>query len=590
MHEFRGIPVSSGIAIGRALLLDDARPRIVERAIEAAAVPDELDRLERALDKSVADLDTLRADAERALGKEAAAIFAFHQGMLRDPSLIQPIRDRISTNHVAAEWATQQQFEDVARMFSSMGDTAFSTKVDDVWDLFYRVLRHLMGRATSVAHEIDEPSIVVAADLTPSQAAAFADSEVLGFVTGLGGPTSHTAIFARALGIPACVGARGVTTEVETGELIIVDGETGLIVIDPDEATLEHFEQIRKSRIELSVRLTSDALLDSRTTDGEPIALMGNIEFGHESKGVVTKGGAGVGLFRTEFLWLTMDHEPSEEEQFDQYKEAVEGANGLPVTIRTCDLGADKFTQAAAAIPERNPFLGLRSIRYSLKNLPALKVQLRAILRASAIGPVRVMFPLITQMPELRHAKLVLRDVMEDLDDERIAYDRSLPVGMMVEAPSAAVMASSFARECDFFSIGTNDLVQYTLAVDRTNERVAELYSPVHPAVMRLMKDVVRAARRHKTDVSICGEMAGDPTYTMLLIGIGLRTLSATPARIPYLKRVVRSVSVAECERLARTVGSFDSEGQVATYLLDQARKRFPELVGGRSADDGGSR
>ena len=255
------------------------------------------------------------------------------------------------------------------------------------------------------------------------------------------------------------------------------------------------------------------------------------------------------------------------------------------MTIRTCDLGADKFTQAAAAIPERNPFLGLRSIRYSLKNVPALKVQIRAILRVSALGPVRIMFPLITQMPELRHARMVMRDVMEDLDDERVPYDRNIPVGMMVEAPSAAVMASSFARECDFFSIGTNDLVQYTLAVDRTNERVADLYSPVHPAVIRLIKDTVRAARRHHADVSVCGEMAGDPIYTMLLIGIGLRTLSATPARIPYLKRVVRSVSLADCERLARTVGSFDSEGQVSAYLLDQARKRFPELIGGRTAE-----
>jgi phosphotransferase system enzyme I (PtsI) len=585
MHEFRGIPVSSGIAIGRAVLLDDARPRVVERAIKASAVDEELARLDRAIGKSIEDLDTLRADAERALGKEAAAIFAFHQGMLQDASLVEPIRERVRRRHVAAEWAAQEQFQDVARMFSSMGNTAFSTKVDDVWDLFYRVLRHLMGRVSVVEHDFDEPAVVVAADLTPSQAAAFSDSQVLGFVTGLGGPTSHTAIFARALGIPACVGARGVTTEVETGEHVIVDGDTGLIVVDPDEDTLDHFAKIRESRNELSARLASDALLEAKTSDGEAVSLLGNIEFGHEAADVVIKGGAGVGLFRTEFLWLTTDHEPSEDEQYEQYRAAVEGSGGLPVTIRTCDLGADKFTQAAAAIPERNPFLGLRSIRYSLKNIPGLKVQLRAILRASALGPVKVMFPLITQMPELRHAKLVLRDVMEDLDDEGVAYDREVEIGMMVEAPSAAVMASSFARECDFFSIGTNDLVQYTLAVDRTNERVAELYSPVHPAVIRLMKDVVRAARRHRTAVSICGEMAGDPTYTMLLIGIGLRSLSATPARIPYLKRVIRSVSTAECERLARTVGSFDSEGQVATYLLDQARKRFPELVGGRSAD-----
>lgn len=567
------------------MLLADTRPRVTPRDIRSAEVEGELKRLDAAIQRSVADLDAMREDAERVLGKEAAAIFAFHQGMLRDPSLIEPIRGRIKDELVSAETATQAQFEQVARMFASMGDSAFSTKVDDVWDLFERVLRHLLGRARGAMKRLDEPSIVLAADLTPSQAAAFSEQDLLGFVTGMGGPTSHTAIFARALGVPACVGADGITTEAEDGDCVIVDGDTGVIIIDPDGQTIEQYRRLRDSRQELTRALASDAMLDATTTCGEPIALHGNIEFGREAAQVIERGGAGIGLFRTEFLWLTTDHEPDEEEQFAEYRTAVERAEGCPVTIRTCDLGADKYTQARAQIPERNPFLGLRSIRYSLRNIPAFKVQLRAILRASALGPVRVMFPLVTVMPELRHAKMVLRDVMEDLDDEGIAYDPKIRVGIMVETPSVAVTAATFARECDFFSIGTNDLVQYTLAVDRTNERVADMYSPGHPAVVRLLKDIVRAARRHGTDVSVCGEMAGDALYTMLLIGIGLRTLSATPSRLPYLKRVVRSVSVGECERLARTVGSFDSEGQVVAYLLDQARKRFPELVGGRAAD-----
>lgn len=585
MHEFRGIPVSSGIAIGPALLLTDVRTRVPNRQIVKPEVDAELARLDVAVARSVEDLDAMRADAERALGTEAAAIFAFHQGMLRDKSLIEPIRSHIRDGLFSAETACQLQFEQIAKTFASMGDGAFSTKVDDVWDLFERVVRRLLGRGGTVMQRVDEPAIVLASDLTPSQAAAFSDRDLLGFVTGMGGPTSHTAIFARALGIPACVGAAGITARARDGDMVIVDGETGIIIMSPDEQTLDRYRRLRDARLEFSRALASDAGLDAKTTCGEPIALLGNIEFGREVTQVIERGGAGVGLFRTEFLWLTSDHEPDEQEQFNEYRQAVTRAKGLPVTIRTCDLGADKYTQSRAQIPERNPFLGLRSIRYSLRNVPAFKVQLRAILRASALGPVKVMFPLVTMMPELRHAKMVLRDVMEDLEDEGTAFDPDIEVGIMVEAPSVAVTAQTFARECDFFSIGTNDLVQYTLAVDRTNERVADMYSPGHPAVVRLLKDIVRAARRHGTDVSVCGEMAGDPMYTMLLIGIGLRTLSATSSRIPYLKRVVRRVSVAECERLARTVGSFDSEGQVSAYLLDQARKTFPELIGGRAAD-----
>jgi len=587
MKELQGIPVSSGVAIGRVFLLEGARWRVPRRTIDADSVEGEVARLGRAIESSMEDLSALRAEAEAELGPEAASIFAFHQGMLRDPSLVGPMSERVRGELVSAEFAAQLQFEQVATSFSRMADEAFRTKVDDVWDLHRRVLRHLSGSGSVKLADIGEGSIVVASDLTPSQTAELPRDRVLGFVTGYGGPTSHTAIFARALGIPACVGAGGVTEAARSGQTVVLDGDTGSVVLDPDEATVEAFRVRQRTREDLRALLETDRELSAETRDGEAVKLQGNIEFGRESASVLGYGGSGVGLFRTEFLWLTRREEPTEEEQYADYVEAVRGAGGHPVTIRTLDLGADKYTQAREAVPERNPFLGMRSIRHSLRSPRVFKEQLRAILRASAEGPVRVMFPLITRVIEVRAARLLLRDVMEDLLEEGVAFDEGIAVGMMVEAPAAAVMASAFAREVDFFSIGTNDLVQYTLAVDRTNERVADLYSPAHPAVLRLIKDTVRSARRRGVDCSVCGEMAGDPVFTMLLIGMGLRSLSSTPALIPELKRVVRSVSVEECERLARTVGSFESEGQVKAYLLDQARKRFPELVGGRSADGG---
>jgi phosphotransferase system enzyme I (PtsI) len=301
---------------------------------------------------------------------------------------------------------------------------------------------------------------------------------------------------------------------------------------------------------------------------------------------VLACGGGGVGLYRTEFLYLASETEPSEEDHYKAYSECVRLCAGRPLTIRTVDLGADKYTQRQQEDPERNPFLGLRSIRYCLKSQPMFKTQLRALLRASALGPIKVMFPLITSTAEFRQAKFILNEVMEDLAEEGLAYDPRLSVGMMVEVPSAAVMADSFAREVDFFSIGTNDLVQYTLAVDRTNERVAHLFNPAHPAVIKLIKDVARVGRRRHVPVSCCGESAGDPDFALLLIGLGLRTLSTTAASIPQLKRMVRSVTIEQCEKIARRALSFDSDVSVAAYLRDQARKVIPEAYAGRSVEE----
>lgn len=584
MEIFKGIPVSSGAVIARVFVLDDVRVKIPRRAVAPGAVGAERGRLDGALKKSLEDLAQMRTHAEAELGAEAAKIFMFHQGMLADPSLIKPIIKRIEDEKVTAEFAVQEQFRALAAKFEKMPDPAFRTKVDDLWDLEKRVLRHLIGEHRSSLSRLDQPAVIVASDLTPSQAASFPKGKVLGFCTDLGGPTSHTAIFARALQIPAVVGCETLFEAAEDGDHIIIDGERGVVILHPDEKTLEEYRGYISAAAAYELTLGELRELKAATLCGTEIELLGNVEFGAEVKNVIEGGGNGVGLFRTEFLWLTSDHEPTEEEQFAEYSECVRLAGGRTVVMRTFDLGADKVTQARAMTPERNPFLGLRSIRYCLQNLTLFKRQLRAILRATAVGPIKIMFPLICNLTELRQAKLILRDVMEDLQEEGVPFDTATKIGMMVETPSAAIMAQAFCREVDFFSIGTNDLIQYTLAVDRTNERVAKLYTGADPAVLRLMKDVVRTARRFNVPVSCCGEMAGDTLYTMLLLGLGLRTLSASPSRIPHIKRVIRSVDIQRCERLARTACSFDSERQVSAYLRDQARKVIPEESGGRSA------
>lgn len=584
MEVFKGIPVSSGVVIGSIFTLDDERRRIPRRTVRAARVEREHGRLRKALAESIAELEATREKAEESLGVEPAKVFAFHLGMLRDPTVIQPIHDMIESERVTAEYAVSTEFRRLALMLSGMSDT-FKTKVDDVWDLDRRVLRQLIGEHMSELREMQEKAIVVARDLTPTQTASFDRDKVIGFATDAGGRTSHTAIMARAIGIPAVVGLGDLSGSAQDGAAVIVDGDRGIVIVNPDEETLEqHRIYIERMRV-FRASLSEDVDRPAETSDGVRISLLGNIEFPEEAESVVRYGGDGVGLFRTEFVYLTQEKEPSEEQQFEAYTRAIENLGGKPMTVRTFDLGSDKQTQERAEAPERNPALGCRSIRYCLQNIPMFKRQLRAILRASALGPLRVMFPLVTDALELRQAKMLLTDVKEDLEEDGVAFDRNLPVGIMVETPAAAVMASTFARDVDFFSIGTNDLVQFTLAVDRTNERVASLFSAAHPAITRLIKDVVRTARKHKTEVSVCGEAAGEPEFTMLLIGLGLRSLSVTPSSIPAIKRIVRSVDIPQCERLARRVGSFDSERQVTAFLREQAREIIPEAFDGRSVD-----
>jgi phosphotransferase system enzyme I (PtsI) len=585
MQTFKGLAVSPGIVIGRVFVLDDQKRRIPKRTVKAEQVVLEHERLWKALGASITELNALREKTRAQLGEEAAKIFGFHIGMLSDASLTRPMHERMDRELVTAEYAVYAAFEDLLKRFEAMPDASFQTKVDDIKDLSSRVLKHLIGEHNTRLHALNTHAVVVARDLTPSQTVQFNRQHVEAFATDLGGKTSHTAIVARALGIPAVVGLGHLTEAVFDDSEIIIDGDRGIVILEPNQATVEEYEDYIEVRASLAVSLSELSKLPSVTSDGVPICLLGNIESPEEVAQVRVCGGEGIGLYRTEFLYLMSEKEPSEEEHYEAYKQAVELSQGRILTIRTMDLGADKYTQELAENPERNPFLGLRSIRYCLQNLPMFKRQLRAILRASALGPIKIMFPLITNTSELRQGKYLLNDVMEDLEDEGLPFDRKVDVGMMVEVPSAALMAATFAREAAFFSIGTNDLVQYTLAVDRTNERVANLYNPAHPAVLRLIRDVVRAARRYNIPVSCCGESAGDPEYALLLIGLGLRTLSATASSLPPLKRLVRKVSIQQCERIAKKAIALDSDAAIAAYVRDQARKIIPEVFDGRSAE-----
>ena len=585
METLKGIAVSPGIVIGRVFVLDDEHRRIPRRTVRPEQVPIEHDRLWKSLDASIAELNALRERTRAQLGEEAGKIFGVHIGMLSDASLTKPMHELMDREKVTAEYAVWKGLEDLVQVFQKLPDPTFQTKVDDLRDLSSRVIRHLIGEHTGRLKQLSSQAVVVARDLTPSQAAAFDRRHVIAFATDLGGKTSHTAIVARAIGIPAVVGVGYLTRHVTDDLPIIIDGDRGVVVIDPDEKTLHEYEDSIEARKSVLISLAEIARLPSVTADGTPICLLGNIEFPEEIESVMKMGGEGVGLYRTEFLYLTGQKEPTEDDHFQAYKRAVELSKGRILTIRTMDLGADKYTQEQAEEPERNPFLGLRSIRYCLQNLPMFKAQLRAILRASSIGPIKIMFPLVTNIQELRQGKYLLNDVMEDLEEEGVAFDRTIEVGMMVEVPAAAIMANMFARESAFFSIGTNDLVQYTLAVDRTNERVANLYNPYHPAVLNLLKDIARVGKRHNIPVSCCGESAGDPEFAFLLLGLGLRTLSATASSLPILKRMVRKVTIQKCERVAQKAASLDSDAAVAAYVRDQARKVIPEAFDGRSGE-----
>jgi phosphotransferase system enzyme I (PtsI) len=478
---------------------------------------------------------------------------------------------------VTAEYAVSTVLRDVASHFAKVQDAYISERAADIKDIEKRLLKQLLGRKREGIANLTEEVVVVARELSPTQTAGFDKKYVKGIASDAGGRTSHAAIVARSLGIPAVVALEDFTEYVRGGDTIIVDGNRGIVIVNPDDETIAQYEEYSREFIAMEDKFDSLRDMPAVTRDGVEITLLGNIEFPDEAESVLERGGQGIGLYRTEFLYLNSITEPTEVEHYDAYAETVSVFKDRPVVIRTMDLGADKFTQSKRFSREPNPFLGLRSIRFCLQNLSLFKTQLHAILRASVLGRVKVMFPLITNIHELQQARLILRDVMEDLDDEEIPYNRDIEVGIMIETPSAALTAYHLAKEVDFFSIGTNDLTQYTLAVDRGNELVSTLYSSADPAVLRLIRTVLQDGHKAQIDTSICGEMASEPEFIMLLLGMGVRTVSIAPPMIPEIKQIIRSVTIKDCNSTARKVLSMNSERQISTYLRSMARKILPE-------------
>ncbi|MBW3540850.1 MAG: phosphoenolpyruvate--protein phosphotransferase [Planctomycetes bacterium] len=581
----RGIAVSPGVIAGPALVLGSEDFRIPNHFVSVDAVETEVGRFRTALDAVARELGDNEQLAGEQLGKQYAQIFAAHLEMARDPGLSSEVENLIRKRCYSPEFASSYVLGRRAKVLQNLDNHFLRERAADVFDLKKRILSHLLGERREELAHLTAPVIVLAHNLTPGETARLnRDSNhfVLGFATEVGGPTSHTAIIAGALEIPAVVGLGNFLSDVSGGETVIIDGNHGEVIIDPDEETLARFRDSEARFRTVVERLESLYTLESKSRDGTRIFLMGNIEFPEEVDHCTQRGADGIGLYRTEFLYLQTRREPTEKDHYNAYRRVVAAFPDKPVVIRTLDLGADKvapFYGRRTRDPEPGSVLGLRSIRLSLKNLPLFKTQLRAILRAAVEGDVRVMFPLISSLMELRHARMVLSDVMEDLEEQGIPFKRDIQVGMMVEVPAAVVLADDFAREVDFFSIGTNDLIQYTLAVDRSDPAVASLYSSGDPAILRLLRSVVEAGRRHDVAVTVCGQMSSEPIYLPLLVGLGLRQLSVTPHALPELKEVLRNITIEHAEQIAAHALTLELARDVESFLRGELRRMCPDLV-----------
>jgi len=577
MEIKKGIAVSPGISIAKSLIIDSEDYRIPRRSINPSQRITEIQRVRNAFRDAISELTELEQAQDQTGGGRIKDIFAVHLRYLRDRSLRRKVTDLVHSESITAEYAVSSVLRQIAAHFSGLKDHYISERAADIYDMERRLLKQLLGHKKENIEHLSEEVAIVARELSPTQTASFNKNFIKGLATDAGGRTSHTAIVARSLGIPAVVALEDLTEIVRGGDTVIIDGNRGIVIVNPDDETIKQYQEYSREFIELEHKLDAIKEEPAITRDGVKVTLLGNIEFPDEAESVLQKGGDGIGLYRTEFLYLNSPTEPTEQDHYDAYAETVRVFKHRPVIIRTVDLGADKYTQSKRFAPEPNPFLGLRSIRFCLQNLTMFKTQLRAILRASVLGEVRIMFPLITNQQEMMQAKMILRDVMEDLDEESIAYNKDIQVGIMIETPSAALTASTLARDADFFSIGTNDLTQYTLAVDRGNELVSTLYSAADPAVLRLIRTVIQDAHKSQIDVAICGETASEPEYIMLLLGMGIRTLSLTPPMIPEIKQIIRSVNIENCNNVAREVLSMNSERQISSYLRNAARKILPE-------------
>jgi len=568
----RGIPVSEGIAIGKAWVMKNAWEDVSELDLSEKMLREEVLRYQKAVRAVSIQLQECQIRVGRELGSAEAKIFEAHEAILNDPFFQREIPDSIRSRRKNSEFLLKEGVERFRQSFLKIENEFFRHRVDDFQDVAGRILRILLQKQEAGIAP-GESIILVAHNLTPSDTASVDRKKILGFATELGGETSHVSILARSMNLPAVIGVERLMRDVKNGDLIVVDGNSGIVYVNPPQRTVRAYLKLQAEFKTYIKKLNRERELPSRTLDDVDVTLQVNISMMSDVHLAVRYHCDGVGLFRTEMPFLLAGKLLTEEEQLQIYKTVVQSLKGKPVTIRTLDIGGDKFLPFRDMETEGNPFLGWRSIRISLQEREVFKQQLRAILRASHYGRVRILYPMISSLEEITEIRQVLDECMDELKSKKVAFDGNIQTGIMIEVPSAAIIADRLIRYTDFFSIGTNDLIQYTLAVDRNNEKVAKFYQPLNPAMLRLLQGTIRAANNAGKPVSLCGEMAGSPMYTPILIGLGLRQFSMSPSMIMEVKERVRALRIAECEDIAQQAMSMDSSDHVRDLLMEFHRE-----------------
>ncbi len=579
--RFEGAGVSPGIARGKVHVVRDDLDEVVHYRIAPSQVTDEISRFETALIQTRMQILQMQQRIAESIGAKDAAIFDAHLLVVEDRTLIDEVLRKLETDLCNVEWIFQEVATRYAETLNKIDDPYLRERALDIQDVTKRVIHNLQGKAPKAFLALTEPHILVAHNLTPSDTASIDRVNVLGIATDLGSRTSHAAILARSLNIPAIVGLHDITAKLESGEHVLLDGSDGYLIVDPTSETVAQYAEIESRRAKVAARLKELRETTSTTRDGRHIVLSANIELPEDVDAVAANGAEGIGLYRTEFLYLNRPTLPTEDEQYETYRKVAERVRPHPLIIRTFDLGGDKLAPGAVDIAdELNPFLGWRAIRFCLENVDIFKTQLRAILRASTVGNIKIMFPMISGLDELRRAIAVLEGCKEELRGSKINVSERVDVGAMIEIPSAAICASVLASNVDFFSIGTNDLIQYALAVDRVNEKIAYLYEPTHPAVLRLLKIIADAAHANRIWVGVCGEMAGDIGLIPLLLGLGMDELSTAAILVPRVKRAVQSLAIPECRDLVEETFKLNTGAEILERCLELADKRYGDLLG----------
>jgi phosphotransferase system enzyme I (PtsI) len=574
----KGIIASPGIRIGKALVFHGDEVKIPKYHIDENRLDDELERFDDAVTKTKNEILEIQAKIVNDNFSDLAEIFSTHLMALEDPIFVERARKKIKSEKRNAEWIVNDISIDLINTLSKIEDEYLKERIIDISDINKRLIGNLQKKKKMTLSEISENSIIFASDLTPSETALLNRQFVLAFVTDRGGKTSHTAIMARSMDIPAIVGMDDITSYVKTGDCVIIDAVHGEIIIDPSEDEIEEYQRFQKDINDAENELAKLTNLPAQTIDNTEIFIYGNIEIPEEMETIRSHGAHGIGLYRSEFLFLDKTL-PDEESQLCQYKKVIDFFKPYPVTIRTLDFGGDKLHEYMKSHREMNPFLGCRSIRFSLKNPDIFKTQLRAILRASAYGNVKIMYPMISTVEELLQAKEITFDMMRELDLSGTPYDKNIEIGIMIEVPSAVIAGDILAEHVDFFSVGTNDLVQYVLAVDRVNEKVADLYNPLDISVLRHLRMISDIASCHSRPISICGEIAGEPKFTMMLLGLGFRQLSMSSKYMYQVKRIIRSVTIEECESLSRALLQMKRTADIERAVIENMQQKFPDIV-----------